>query len=248
MSRLKSLQFFLYRRLAGAGVLAARFKKDKTEIWLSDKFQVASFQDVFLDPNYWRVFTALEKPPELVVDCGAHCGHFAILAELCIVARFGASQARYVLVEPNDALLPALRGNIAAAGMADRVRILRGFVGTKSGEAHLATHPSNHLVGRAQEGGSGPAIPYLDLAAITDGAAIDLLKLDIEGAEFQFAASNRDVLDKTDLVVAEVHPHTGSVETFQALLAQSDLLVDGPVVTAGENFVAWFKRRAPITV
>ena len=246
MSRLKSLQFFLYRRLAGAGLVAARFRRDQTEIWLSDKFQIASFQDVFLDPNYWRVFSALERSPELVVDCGAHCGHFAILAELCIAARFGTSRAQYVLVEPNHALLPALRRNVAAAGMADRVQILRGFVGTKSGEAHLVTHPQNHLVGRAQEGGSGPAIPYLDLASITGGAAIDLLKLDIEGAEFQFAASNQDVLDKTDLVVAEVHPHTGSVETFQALLAKSDLLLDGPVVTAGDNFVAWFKRRLPV--
>jgi FkbM family methyltransferase len=242
MAALRKLRFFLYRRVAGAGLLAARLKKGETEIWLSDKFQVASFQDVFMDPNYWRAFTTFEQSPKLIVDCGAHCGHFAILTDLCIKARFGTSNARYILIEPNDALLPALKRNIADAGIGERATVIRGFVGTKSGTAELSTHPQNYLIGHATEGGSGEQIPYVDLDTLTGGTDIDLLKLDIEGAEFKFASANQDVLSRCRHVVAEVHSHAGSFEQFQALLGTAALHVDGPVMSGNDNDMAWFKH------
>jgi len=208
---------------------------------MRDKFQVASFQDVFMDPNYWRAFTTFDAMPALIVDCGGHCGHFSILTDLCIKARFGRSDARYIIVEPNDALLPALTRNIADAGMAGRTTIVRGFVGKKAGGAHLATLASNFLVGHVSETGDGEEIPYHDIAALTGGAPIDLLKLDIEGAEFQFAAENEDVLRKCRHVVAEVHHDAGDFDAFAGMLDRAGLHVDGPVISGNDNAMAWFK-------
>ena len=238
--RLRGLQYFLYRRLSGLGILAARVQRDSAAIWLSDKFQVASFQDVFLDPNYWRAFSLIDRAPRLIVDCGAHCGHFAILLDICIKARFGASDARYILVEPNAALHPALKRNIANAGMDGRTTIVRAFVGAKSGTAALQTNVQNHLIGHAIKGGTGEQIAYVDLDALTDRAEIDVLKLDIEGSEFEFAEHNQDLLSRCNLLVAEIHPAAGSVEHFVDLVKGAGLELDGPVVAAGDNVVAWF--------
>ena len=219
-------------------------QRDTAAIWLSDKFQVASFQDVFLDPNYWRAFSLIERAPRLVVDCGAHCGHFAILFDLCIRARFGSSDARYILVEPNAALHPALKRNIADAGMEGRTTIVRGFVGAKNGTAELQTNVKNHLIGHAIKGGAGEQIAYIDLDVLTDQADIDVLKLDIEGSEFEFAEHNQDLLSRCALLVAEIHPASGSVEQFVDLVAGAGLGLDGPAIAAGDNFVAWFGRKS----
>lgn len=239
---LRGLQYFLYRRLSGLGILAARLQRDSAAIWLSDKFQVASFQDVFLDPNYWRAFSLIERAPRLIIDCGAHCGHFAILVDLCIRARFGASEAKYILLEPNAALHPSLKRNIADAGMAERTTIVRGFVGAKHGTAELQTNVKNHLIGHAIKGGTGEQIAYIDLDALIDRAEIDVLKLDIEGSEFEFAEHNQNLMSRCSLIVAEIHPASGSVDSFVHLLKGAGLELDGPVVAAGENVVAWFSQ------
>ena len=241
MSMRQNLPFFLYRRLAGAGLVNCVLRKDDEQIWLSDKYQVASFQDVFLDPNYWRAFEIFSEDPDLVVDCGAHCGHFAILIDICFRAKFGASSAEYILIEPNEALHPALHSNLVNAKLRDRATILTGLVGRKKGTATLTTDPKNFLTSHIGDAsGPGKVIEYLDLAVLTSGRPIDLLKLDIEGAEFEFAAANPDVLALTRNAVVEVHNHAGTFEDFSRTLLQSGLAQHGPIITGRDNFMTWF--------
>src|SRR5258708_1543251 len=95
-------------------------------IALYDKYQLASFQDVFCHPFYWFALNSISSKPQLIVDCGAHCGHFSILADLCIRARFGTSDTRYVLVEPNPKLIKSLQLNLGLAHMAGRCTIVVG--------------------------------------------------------------------------------------------------------------------------
>ncbi|MEO8373825.1 MAG: FkbM family methyltransferase [Sphingomonas bacterium] len=239
----EKLSYFLYRRLAAAGLVRCRLAKDDQTIWLSDKYQVASFQDVFLDPNYWRAFQIFDADPELVVDCGAHCGHFAILVDMCFRAKFGHSAAEYILIEPNEALHPAIHTNLVNARMRDRARILTGLVGRKQGRATLTTNPKNYLVSQIGDGsGPGKAIQYLDLAELTGDRPIDLLKLDIEGSEFEFIQANPDVLARTRNAVVEVHHQVGSLEDFCRIVASSGLKQNGPVIGGRDNVMTWFAQ------
>jgi FkbM family methyltransferase len=242
MTRREKWAFFLYKRLAG--IATCRFGKEDQQIWMFDKYQVASFGDVFLDPNYWRAFTIFDEDPALVIDCGAHCGHFAILADMCFRARFGESTTQYILIEPNKALHPAMCRNLQSAKLLDRVTILAGLVGRKEGAAALTTDRRNFLVSHiGDESGVGQRIEYLDLAQLAAGRSIDLLKLDIEGAEFEFVAANPDVLALVRNAVVEVHNQAGTFEDFSRMVEQSGLFQLGPVITGRDNVMAWFEQR-----
>src|ERR1700722_4385814 len=112
-------RYFLYRRLSRWVTYEVRLWDDA---WLSlrGKYDAASFSDVFCDPFYWQASNYIDPAPRLVVDCGANCGHFTILAEKCIRARYGASDARFVLIEPNPLLMKTLSRNLGDTGLTDR--------------------------------------------------------------------------------------------------------------------------------
>jgi hypothetical protein len=99
-----SIPFFLYRRLGRWITCEFNLFEHQFKISLSNKYEVASFQDVFCHPFYWQMFRWLDKPPKLIVDCGGHCGHFSILADICIRSKFDSSNTEYILVEPNPHL------------------------------------------------------------------------------------------------------------------------------------------------
>lgn len=71
-----SIPFFLYRRLSRWITCEFKLKKH-SKIALKNKYEIASFKDVFCHPFYWQVFHWVHEPPKLVVDCGAHCSHFS---------------------------------------------------------------------------------------------------------------------------------------------------------------------------
>ena len=70
-------------------------------------------------------------------------------------------------------------------------------------------------------------VPYVDLAHYTNGRKIDVLKLDIEGSEFEFCRSNADLLRSVGTLVAEVHHQAGSFEELAAMLTKADLFPVG---------------------
>ncbi|SMX29582.1 hypothetical protein TRP8649_03719 [Pelagimonas phthalicica] len=237
------LPSFLYRRLSRFVTCVLRVPGGGT-LELDSKFQVASFQDVFMDPNYWRIFTLFAQEPKLVVDCGAHCGHFTVLTEICLRMRFGEVATQYVMVEPNDHLQPMIKRNLASANLSDRAQVYQAVVGQKSGTAMLETMAKNFLISSVSSSGTGQAVDYLDLAEPVGDRRIDLLKLDIEGAEFDFLKQNPDILAKTDNIVAEVHLNAGTMEAFDAALSAAGFQLDGPVMEAYGNRMVIYRRKS----
>jgi len=127
------LPAFLYRRLGHFVTCVLRFPEFGS-IRLYDKYQVASFQDVFCHPFYWKALDALTWEPRLVVDCGTHCGHFTLLSSICIRSAFPSARPEIVLIEPNRKLIHSLNANIKFSGIEDRVEVVEGLVGRKSGQ------------------------------------------------------------------------------------------------------------------
>ena len=93
---ISDINFFLYRRLSRW--ITCRFNLfDNSKLSLTNKYEVASIQDVFFQPLYWQLFSLINQLPKLIVDCGANCGHFSILVEICIKYKFSSSNAEYLL-------------------------------------------------------------------------------------------------------------------------------------------------------
>jgi FkbM family methyltransferase len=199
---------FLYRRLAR--FLPCELRFEHARIKIRTKYDIASFGDVFLHPFYWRMFEFLDRPPESILDLGANCGHFTLLAEACAHAKFPQASPRYVLVEPNPKLQSIIRRNLTETGVIDRCKIMQGLVGRRAGEAALQVNDKNFLsssIEKERQNNHSPLVrlPFVNpFEAAADGP-IDVLKIDIEGSEYTFLESFKEELKRVRLLMGEFH-------------------------------------------
>lgn len=241
-------QGFLFRRVArllpcvfphvGRGVLTLR-----------SKYDIASVRDVFFSTHYWRAFEHLSAPPKLVVDLGAHCGHFSLLCHLAVLEKFGADAADYLLVEALPRLLPQIRRVVDEAGFLDQVKVIQGLAGKKEGTAAFAADSRNLLASHALSGsrpGATQKLSYLDLNKILPaGRAIDVLKIDIEGSEYDLLENYPQVLQAAKLVLVEVHgPSARQLEFEHGLTALGLAPLSPPIVKENERLVLYGPSRA----
>jgi FkbM family methyltransferase len=151
------------------------------------------------DPDHRRELRAFvsELPASglRLFDLGAHYGFFTLAA----VALAGAG-ARVLAVEPSPAARRVLAANLALAAAGERVTVLAGAVGAAEGSLPMlaAGAASEHYLFAAGQRSDAVAVPQFTLPALARAAgfAPSLIKLDIEGAEFDVltAPANLDAL------------------------------------------------------
>jgi len=232
---------FLYRRLSqwvpcvfqqvGTGGLSLR-----------GKYEIASFRDVFMSSNYWRMFDHLVEPPKLIVDLGAHCGHFSVLCNICILERFGEDRANYILVEALPKLVQTIRRTISEVGLENQARIIQGVVGRKSGDAFFQRKQKNLLASKAsfhKGSDSDQVLRYIDLdQVIPQHQAIDVLKIDIEGSEYDLLRNYESLFRRAKLVLIETHgPIDERVEIEQQLEKIGLVQISTAIVRASESLL-----------
>ena len=246
-----NINFFLYRRLCKWITCEFQFSK-KNKLSLQSKYEVASFKDVFCHPFYWQVFSWIEHPPKLVVDCGAHCGHFSILADLCFQSKFDNITPEYILVEPNPFLIPVIKKNLSQANLTKRVQIIQGLLGLYSDEGTLWIPPKNYLQSSLKE--MKDSKPYkvknINLAQLVGDRSIDLLKIDIEGGEFDLIKTNLSLFEKANLIFMELHNAPESLhQEFLAALSGIGLnLATKPLRANGQQLMIFQKQPAPMLI
>jgi FkbM family methyltransferase len=238
---------FLYRRFAPL-IPCALPEVLTGSLVLRNKWQVASSRDVFLSSHYWRLFEHLDTPPAFVVDLGGHCGHFVVLCELAVEERFGENKARYVVVEGMPDLVDDIRSTLADTHLASRCTVLHGLAGKRDGSADLVTRRGNRLDtsavlvdGKTQK----VRVPYVDLQRhIPTDQVVDVLKVDIEGSEYDFVRSYPDLLERTRLVLMEIHDIGKPVELVTQALEKAGLRPCLPHIRKGPNLLVLFKRES----
>ena len=147
------------------------------------------------------------RPGDTVVELGAQVGVFTVLAAkiaACVVA-----------VEAQVGFIEELRKNLRENGGLDKVAIEHGLIGGSRGmlsdEAELRS--ASHYKGVAP-----PPIAMSDLLQKHAIQAIDFLKMDIEGSEFDVLLRENDWLSITRRIAMEVHCDYGSVDDLRAEL------------------------------
>lgn len=190
------------------------------------------YNDVFAEREYDEaIAAALDAPPGdsggrplTVLDLGANVGYFTLrLADLAL--RRGADVS-VVAVEASPRLARQLARRLDQPPLAGRVRVVHGLAGRRGGRGLLYESPLHfeHSV-VPRPGGQPIAVPYADLAALTAGwPEIDLLKVDVEGAEEEVLATwGADLLPRVRRAVVELHRGRCDVERCRALLAAAGL-------------------------
>jgi len=143
-----------------------------------------------------------------VLDAGAHVGGFTLWA----AAR---SKCRIIALEPNPSTRELLEANVRGQQLDDRVQVKPWALAASRGERHLRAAPDSAATALVDDSARGD----LDVAAVTLADAItssgfpriDLLKMDIEGAEHEvFGAISSDTLRLVDFWIVECHPGPGA--------------------------------------
>jgi len=147
---------------------------------------------------------------EYVVDAGAHIGSFTLFA-----AARGAG--RIVAIEPNPETYALLVANVRLAGLADRVTTVNRAVADAPGSRTLHSAklssastilPSDGHQGRAI---SVEATTLQEIVTATNWPRIDVMKIDIEGSEYDvFSALEPETLARVGVVLVECHHLPGS--------------------------------------
>lgn len=240
-----SLSAFLYRRLARF-ITCELDLAHQPRVALRSKYEVASFGEVFCHPFYWQVYQDTCDTPSLVVDLGAHCGHFTLLVDACVRARHPRGLTRYVLVEPNPHLLPVIHRNLADVGLSGQARVLRGLIGIAGESATLYIHPKNYLTASLEPvPGSRPhVVPRLDLLAALGEANIDIMKVDVEGAEYALVRDCASLFSRVRTLFLEMHRRdSAEQQALQKRLREAGLdLAQPPLASAEHQLLLWRRR------
>ena len=181
------------------------------------------YEFLLLEQLFLREEYAVSMPaaPELIVDAGSNVG----LSILYFRMRYPT--ARIIGIEPDRANYARCMANVRGV---PRVEILPVALSRADGAQGFA-RAAEGWGSRTTDGDAEEQVPTLGLSSILDRSGrpeIDLLKIDIEGAEFDVIHPEQD-LRFVNTIVGEGHldlARGGTMETFEAALQGFELSLE----------------------
>jgi FkbM family methyltransferase len=194
---------------------------------------LAMFVGGTYEPNEFAFLDGLLRPGMKVLDGGANEGVYTLF-----LANKVGPNGRVVAVEPSPRELTRLRANLAANNLND-VTVVAAVLAERAGDISLkiadAGHAGQNTLGEFIYEGLTPvetellpAITLDELAATRGLTDVDVIKLDIEGAELRALRGATNLLQTArPLLLLELSPAAlahqgGSVKDLTALLERAD--------------------------
>ena len=182
-----------------------KVKTDKGMLKLYTHFEgVQVIDEVFCLREYWKAF---ERNPRTIVDLGAHIGTFTLLAAHFILNTH--RDGLVVSVEPMLINYLALLNNIKLNNVEKYVYPIRAAVASKPGLVEV------EWIGKRER------VRAMTMQEIADEArlsGIDLVKMDIEGAELDVLTNNKDWLRNVNSIVMELHPQVYGLKGLRRII------------------------------
>ena len=182
---------------------------------MSDRY-VGAFKGVFADEEYEcaREFFTM---PRRILDLGGNIGFGSVFFSRLFPG------AQLAVVEPDPRNLPLLRTNLELNGVP--AQVMAGAIGPASGQLKLR-FGDNPTCSSLADTGMHDLANTVDVEVLTvpdvmsrvGWDRIDLLKIDIEGAEEELLARDNQWLDNVGALILEIHPNT-TVDRLNGYLA-----------------------------
>jgi FkbM family methyltransferase len=164
-------------------------------------------------------FTAATDAPR-IFDCGANVG----IASLYFKRLY--PRARITAFEADPAVFVMLEENLTSNGVAD-VELVQAAVWTSNGRLAFRCEGSDSGAVEALQpslAGTSREVPSVRLRdRLAEEGEVDLLKLDVEGAEFDLVHDCLDVLDRVKAISMELHEFDPARRRTPALLDELSL-------------------------
>jgi FkbM family methyltransferase len=150
------------------------------------------YDEVFVSGRY--------SPPvthaRFVIDAGGHIG----LTGLFFALRWPG--ARIVVVEPNASNFSVMRANLAHL---PNVRLVHGAIWSHKTSLRIANPDDLSVAFRVEPGIGVPAFTIRDLMRDQGFDTVDLLKIDVEGAEVEMFSTADEWIDTVRALMIELH-------------------------------------------
>ena len=201
-----------------------------------ERLTLETFEDLV---TCWIVFIrhdyAVETSWRTIVDAGANIGAFTLFA-----AR-SAPKARIIALEPFPSTFERLRDHVEQSPYRDRITCrdwaLCGNDGVRRmDDSPMASQFRGLLIAGARK--PGVEVAAVSLASLLERERldrVDLLKLDIEGSEYEIMESAPpEVLQRVGAIAMEYHPNGSKSSLFRRLGDVGfDLVLDEPSPATG---------------
>jgi FkbM family methyltransferase len=150
-----------------------------------------------------RLFEQSIRTGDVVVDVGGHIGYYTLLA-----ARAVGPTGHVFAFEPERGNFALLTENVAANGYADRVTAVNQAVMAENGELRIYVSPDNagdhHVYAVGDDDRPSYAIEGValdDFFAARPDKTVNVVKMDVQGAEPSALRGMRSLLDANDTVL-----------------------------------------------
>ena len=144
----------------------------------------------------------LVKPGMVVIECGAHHG-----AQSILLSRWAGPQGKVVAAEPMQENVSILKTNIELNNLTN-VILVEKAVGSPRDETVSMGQSSNSSVRKSSKDTIPVESITIDKLAETLKITPTLLKIDVEGYEYEILEGSRSVLATTPAIFIEVHTRT----------------------------------------
>ena len=161
-----------------------------------------------------------ENPRPRIIDGGANIGMSVLYFRMIHPG------ARIIAFEPDPTILPYLRENLAANDIHD-VELIEAALSADVGTAAFHSdgkYGSSLMVAPSDSAAAGDGMCCVPCVRLRDylTEAIDFLKLNIEGAEWDVLADSEDRLRRVRAMVVEYHHQPGLPRTLHRILELLD--------------------------
>jgi FkbM family methyltransferase len=194
------LFYSLYLKPRTDNVFAVFVPQVRTPIYLrSHTSDIPTFSQIFASNEYDMTPNI---QPKLIIDGGANVGYTTVY----FANRF--PEARIIAVEPEASNLEMLRQNTL---LYPNVTIIEAAVWNKHTKLAIENPEDDKWAFRVMEGETGEravrALTVEDIMQLTGHRTIDILKLDIEGAEKEVFSDCGKWLGDVRVLMIELHDH-----------------------------------------
>lgn len=183
---------------------------------------ILTFNEVIKDQVYKNILAALDRC-ETVIDLGANIG----LASLYFAGHY--PRARVLAVEPNPPTYKILTANLKNLVEAGRCRTLQAAVWgsekklvadrSKAEEDHYSAFATREADDDRQDGGETmQGLPVNRIISESGFGRVDLMKVDIEGAEVELFKGDLDWLKVVGAIAIEFHEDSRAVTRFDEVM------------------------------
>lgn len=195
------------------------------KVCIDSQLTLEMFAELFVTQPY---VSALELAPngKCILDLGANRGLFLLFVAHYFRKR-GWDVPKFICVEAVKFNANRLLQNVSANSLDKNVTLLEGVVcERRSGTVDFYFSSRFHGMGSISKTKrlTTQSVPVIDLSKYIDSPVIDVLKIDIEGAEQSVLESYQDILAKTRVLVGEFHLKDINYEHCKSLLQCSGLL------------------------